>query len=164
MGPDLGFGSLIGLFASRIPLFPTCSLVKDMLGFKDFELGCRAVNVRRLHIEDGSILSIWIKDRYIKGKGMNQILASHVRDSVMWRAILKSREDADKMLTIDMLCKLQSGMDRSGHWWKNARFHKKPKSFSPVELMHLGYGPSNNKICLFSYGGQGGASLPLSDL
>lgn len=61
----------------------------------------KAVHIRRLYkfwTDGSSILSGWIRDRYIKSRDFQAIEGSQSKDSPKWKVILKLREKAMSMM------------------------------------------------------------------
>lgn len=61
----------------------------------------RAIHLKRLHYfwsNNESILSTWIRERYIHGRALHELTPSPSRDSFMWKAILKHKDEIGRQM------------------------------------------------------------------
>lgn len=74
---------------------------KGGLGVKNFEDSVRAAHMKRLHkfwTDEESILSSWVVERYIKGKELDMLEGYPNKDSLMWKTIMRHKEDSRLMM------------------------------------------------------------------
>lgn len=74
------------------------------LGVRNFEVSARAIQMKRLHYfltNPNSILPAWIRDRYIQRKPFLDLVSSPSRDSPMWQAILKHKNDMIPLMSCE---------------------------------------------------------------
>lgn len=67
----------------------------------NFEVSSRASHIKGIRYfwsNNESILSSWIRERYIQGKAFSDLIPSPSRDSTMWKTILKHRDVVGKLL------------------------------------------------------------------
>lgn len=103
------------------------------LGIKDFEMVTIAVNVRRLRKfwnDGGSILARWVRRIYTfkEGTWPDKLIPTQDKDSIMWRAILMSRDEVNDV----MLCSVSKNSYLYGLWKARGvegdeRFCKQPR-------------------------------------
>lgn len=71
------------------------------LGARNFEAASTASHVKWVLIfwnNGDSVLSSWIRDRYIKDKDLVDIQSSPSRDSIMWKTILKYKTEIGTLM------------------------------------------------------------------